>query len=261
MKLNYQRYGQGTPLIILHGLFGSLTNWNTLSKRLSEQYQVFAVDQRNHGSSPHSEQMSYEAMAEDLHEFICDQSLTSAYLLGHSMGGKTAMQFALTYPNLVEKLIVVDIAPKDYPPHHDTIFETLCGLQLSAYNSRAELDRALAHTLPNLAIRQFLLTNVTRDEAGRFTWKINLDAIYQQYDAITKGLDPHGRFDKPTLFIRGATSDYIDDADTPMITTLFPQARIVTIDNADHWIHVEAPDAFFKTVIEFLTPSASVDPA
>jgi len=252
MKLNYQRYGQGRPLLILHGLFGSLTNWHTLSKRLGEHYEVFAVDQRNHGSSPHSAEFNYVEMAADLREFMRDRQLASAYLLGHSMGGKTAMQLALTDPDLVEKLIVVDIAPKAYPPHHDEIFDALCELELSRYTSRSELDQALAGKIAGLTTRQFLLTNVTRDEAGRFTWKINLDAIRQNYPAIIGGLEQAGRFDQPTLFVRGATSDYIQDEDAALITSIFPQARIATIDGAGHWVHAEAPAAFFNVVREFL---------
>lgn len=257
MQLNYQRYGQGAPLIILHGLFGSLTNWNTLSKRFGEYYEVFAVDQRNHGASPHSDQSSYPLMAEDLHTFMQEQHLTSVYLLGHSMGGKTAMQFTLTYPELVEKLIVVDIAPKAYPPHHDTIFDALCNLNLSEYISRAELDRVLAQKIDYAPTRQFLLTNVTRDDTGRFTWRINLDGIYQTYDAIIGGIESTEHFDKPTLFVRGETSDYIQDGDRPAIDALFPQAQLVTIKRAGHWVHAEAPDAFFSTVLSFLGVPAS----
>ena len=252
MKLNYQRYGQGRPLVILHGLFGSLTNWHTLSKRLGEHYQVFAVDQRNHGSSPHSADFNYVTLAADLHEFMRDQGLASAYLLGHSMGGKTAMQFALTDPDLVEKLIVVDIAPKAYPPHHDQIFDALCELDLSRYTSRSELDQALAGKIASVTTRQFLLTNVTRDETGRFTWKINLDAIRQNYPAISGGLDQTEGFRKPTLFVRGATSDYIQDEDAGLSSSIFPQAQITTIDGAGHWVHVEAPAAFFNVIREFL---------
>lgn len=257
MQLNYQRYGQGAPLIILHGLFGSLTNWTTLSKRFGEHYTVFAVDQRNHGASPHSDQSSYPLMAEDLRAFMQEQNLTSAHLLGHSMGGKTAMQFALSHPQLVEKLIVVDIAPKAYPAHHDTIFDALCELNLSEYTSRAELDRALAGKIDYAPTRQFLLTNVTRDDAGRFAWKINLDGIYQTYDAIIGGIESANHFDKPTLFVRGETSDYIQDQDRPEIEALFPQARIVTIKGAGHWVHAEAPDAFFSTILAFLQASGS----
>ncbi|HEY0736324.1 MAG TPA: alpha/beta fold hydrolase [Herpetosiphonaceae bacterium] len=257
MQLNYQRYGQGAPLIILHGLFGSLTNWNTLSKRFGEHYTVFAVDQRNHGASPHSDESSYLLMAEDLRDFMQEQSLTLAHLLGHSMGGKTAMQFALSYPELVEKLIVVDIAPKAYPPHHDTIFDALCELNLSEYTSRAELDRALASKIDYAPTRQFLLTNVTRDDAGRFAWKINLDGIYQTYDAIIGAIESTSHFDKPTLFVRGETSDYIQDEDRPQIETLFPQAQLVTVKGAGHWVHAEAPDAFFSTILAFLQAPGS----
>ncbi|HEX6292019.1 MAG TPA: alpha/beta fold hydrolase [Herpetosiphonaceae bacterium] len=252
MRLHYQSYGQGTPLIILHGLFGSLTNWNTLSKRLSAYYRVLAVDQRNHGSSPHSDRITYADMADDLRKFMHQHGLESALLLGHSMGGKTAMQFALTHPELVRKLIVVDIAPKAYPPHHDTIFDALCALRLSDYSSRAELDQALAASIPNRATRQFLLTNVVRDEQGRFKWKINLDVIYQDYDAIIAAVESNARFSGPTLFIRGAASEYVEESDMPQINALFPQATLTTIEGAGHWVHAEAPDAFFDTVVEFL---------
>jgi esterase len=252
MQLNYQRYGQGAPLIILHGLFGSLNNWNTLSKRLGEHYQVFAVDQRNHGASPHSEQSSYPLMAEDLRAFMQEQQLDSAHLLGHSMGGKTAMQFALSYPEQVEKLIVVDIAPNAYPPHHDMILDALCGLDLSQHSSRAALDQALAHTIDSRPVRQFLLTNVTRDDAGRFTWKMNLDGIKQSYDRIIGAIEQHGRFDKPALFVRGETSDYIQDSDQPAIEALFPQAQILTIAGSGHWVHAEAPEDFLAVVLDFL---------
>lgn len=257
MQLNYQSYGQGSPLIILHGLFGSSTNWNTLSKRFGASCQVFAVDQRNHGASPHTDQSSYQLMAEDLQVFMQEQNLESAHLLGHSMGGKTAMQFALTYPNLVQKLIVVDIAPKTYPPHHDTIFDALCGLNLSEYSSRSELDRALAQKIDSAPIRQFLLTNVTRNDAGCFTWKMNLGGIYQTYDAIISNLESPGHFAKPTLFVRGETSDYILDEDRPAIKALFPAAQIITIKGAGHWVHAEAPEAFYNTVIHFLDAAGS----
>jgi esterase len=252
MQLNYQRYGHGSPLIILHGLFGSLNNWNTLSKRFGEYYQVFAVDQRNHGASPHSDRSSYPLMAEDLRAFMQQQQLASASLLGHSMGGKTAMQFALSYPEQVAKLVVVDIAPKAYPPHHDTILDALCGLDLSQHSSRAELDQALADKIDSRPIRQFLLTNVTRDEAGRFVWKMNLDGIKQTYDQIVGAVEQHGRFDKPALFVRGETSDYIQNTDRPVIEALFPQARIVTIPGAGHWVHAEAPADFFAAALDFL---------
>jgi esterase len=252
MQLHYQRYGEGDPLIILHGLFGSLANWTTISKKFAEQYEVWAVDQRNHGSSPHSDTMDYQAMADDLQEFVQSQQISSAHLLGHSMGGKTAMQFALTYPGYVKKLIVVDIAPKGYPRHHDEILDALCSLDLSAANSRSELDTALAQYISDAAVRQFLLTNAVRSTSGGFEWKMNLDAIKQCYDNLIAGIDEKGQFDKPALFIRGEKSDYIGEDDYRLIQTMFPQASIKTIAGAGHWVHAEAPETFYKIVSDFL---------
>ncbi|MBI3798478.1 MAG: alpha/beta fold hydrolase, partial [Deltaproteobacteria bacterium] len=174
MPLHFESSGHGHPLLILHGLFGSLENWRTLSKVLSQSFQVFALDQRNHGHSPHSEVFNYRVMTEDLKEFLQHQGLSAIHLLGHSMGGKTAMQFALTYPEDVDKLIVVDIAPKAYPPGHDDIFAALFSLPVQDFRSRQEADAALAQHLPDLALRQFLLKNLEREATGGFHWRINL---------------------------------------------------------------------------------------
>ncbi len=252
MQLNYQSYGEGHPLIILHGLFGSLDNWQTMSQKFGEFYKVFAVDQRNHGSSPHSDILNYQVMAEDLKEFLQSHNLPSTYLLGHSMGGKTAMQFAATYPEKVDKLIVVDIAPKVYNPQHDEIFEALCSLDLQTFSSRKEIDAALAQEIGSRAVRGFLLKNVARDDSGTFKWKMNLDAIYKNYNHINKGLETNRTFEKPTLFIKGERSDYIQEEDTAIIKELFPHATIVTIARAGHWVHAEAPTKFGRVVRDFL---------
>jgi esterase len=252
MQLNYQSYGEGHPLIILHGLFGSLTNWQTMSRELGQFYQVFAVDQRNHGDSPHSDSFNYQVMADDLKTFMQAHDLSSAYLLGHSMGGKTVMQFAMTYPEKVDKLIVADMAPKEYAPEHDEIFEALHSLDLNMFSSRKEIDAALAQKIGNRVVRQFLLTNVTRDDSGAFKWKMNLDAIYKNYDQVNKRLETNRTFEKPTLFIRGERSDYIQEEDTAIIKQLFPHSKIVTVAGAGHWVHVEAPEEFSRLVIDFL---------
>src|SRR5262249_33440560 len=189
IHLHYETYGQGHPLIILHGLFGSQENWRTLSKAFSQHFQVFALDQRNHGRSPHSKVFTYEAMTEDLREFMQEDALTSAYVLGHSIGGKVAMRFAVTYPDLVDKLVVVDIAPKVYPPGHNDVFAALYALNLSTLRSRQEADAALARDLPDLALRQFLLKNLEREESGIFRWRINLDGIRDNYHEMLKGFD------------------------------------------------------------------------
>jgi esterase len=252
MQLHYESYGEGYPLIILHGLFGSLDNWRTISRRFGKCYQVFAVDQRNHGDSPHSDSMNYQVMVEDLNEFMESQELPTAHLLGHSMGGKTVMQFAATYPEKVSKLVVVDIAPRAYPPHHNQIFAALLSLDLQAFRTRQEIDAALAQRIQDSAVRQFLLMNVTRDGTRAFKWKIDLDAIYKNYKETIEGLPITRRFDKPTLFIRGKDSEYIQDGDVALIEDLFPQSRIVTINGVGHWVHARARRKFCRVALAFL---------
>ncbi len=253
MELHYERYGQGHPLIILHGLFGSLENWRTPSKAFAQSFTVFALDQRNHGRSPHSEVFNYQAMVEDVHEFMERHDLASAYVLGHSMGGKVAMQFALSYPSLVDRLIVVDIAPKVYPPGHDDVFAGLYALNIATLRSRQEADAALALHLPDLTLRQFLLKNLAREDAGAFTWRINLDGIHRNYHEMLKTFTASGEFPQPTVFIRGANSGYIRDTDLITIREIFPAAQLTTIPNTGHWVHAEAPQEFAQIVMEFLT--------
>ena len=252
MQLHYERYGEGQPLIILHGLFGSLDNWRTLSKTFSRSLQVFALDQRNHGHSPHSETFTAQVLVEDLKEFMQQQGLSSAHLLGHSMGGKTAMQFAVTYPQMVDKLIVVDIAPKAYPPEHKDIFDALYALDVQTLRTRQEAEAALARKIQELSLRQFLLKNLERDPAGAFRWRINLAAIHNNYEEILKGLETSRTFEKPTLFIKGGSSGYIQEGDTATLRAIFPQAQIVIIPGAGHWVHAEAPQEFARIVRDFL---------
>jgi pimeloyl-ACP methyl ester carboxylesterase len=228
MYLHHERYGEGPPLIILHGLFGSRENWRTLSKVFARTFRVFALDQRNHGRSPHSEVFNYPVMVADLHRFMQEQGLFSSHLLGHSMGGKTAMLFAITYPHLVDKLIVVDIAPKAYPRGHDDIFAALFSLDLHSLHTRQEAEAALAVSLPDLALRQFLLKNLERDASGTFRWRIALEAIHRHYKELLKGIEASRPFTKPTLFIRGENSDYIRAQDTTTLLSVFPHAQIVT---------------------------------
>jgi pimeloyl-ACP methyl ester carboxylesterase len=252
MRLHLESYGQGHPLIILHGLFGSLENWRTLSKTFSQSFQVFALDQRNHGRSPHSDVFNYRVMAEDLAEFLQQQDLSSAYLLGHSMGGKTAMQFAVTYPDRVDKLVVVDIAPKVYPPGHNEIFAGLYALDLQTLRTRQEAAALLAEKISEVSVRQFLLKNLERETSGAFRWRINLDAIHNNYDEILKGLETNRQFEKPTLFVKGGSSGYIQEGDAASIKAVFPQSQIIAIPGAGHWVHAEAPQEFVRVVLEFL---------
>ena len=252
MELHFERYGQGPPLIILHGLFGSLENWRTLSKAFAQSLTVFALDQRNHGRSPHSEVFNYQVMTEDVREFTQRHGLTSAHVLGHSMGGKVAMQLALSYPDTVDKLIVVDIAPKVYAPGHDDVFAGLFAFDPTTIHSRQEAEAALTPHLPDLALRQFLLKNLEREVSGTFRWRINLEGIHRNYHEMLKTFTATGKFPKPALFIRGENSGYVRDSDLVTIRDIFPLARLSTIPNAGHWVHAEAPREFSRVVSSFL---------
>jgi pimeloyl-ACP methyl ester carboxylesterase len=252
LPLHCETFGTGHPLIILHGLFGSLANWKPLGKVWSESFQVFTVDQRNHGRSPHSSTFTYEAMAADVSAFMQSHNLLSTYLLGHSLGGKTAMQFALTYPNMVDKLVVVDMSPRASRPRHHAILAALQSLDLAAARNRRELDTQLAQQIADKEVRQFLLMNIVTDESGQLHWRMNLDALAASYDEVNKAIEPQRVYDKATLFVRGENSDYIPDEDIDIIQTLFPLARVVTIKGAGHWLHAEAPEEFSRLVLEFL---------
>lgn len=252
MQLHFQSYGHGGPLIILHGLFGSLENWHSMSQRLGAEFQVFALDQRNHGRSPHAAEMNYQLMAEDLKGFVMGQHLSTIHLLGHSMGGKTAMIFALNYPDLVEKLIVVDIAPRPYAAEHLDILKALVALDLSPFKTRKEMESQLADSIPSAAVRQFLLKNVKRDTDGAYYWQMNLRSIEANYDRLNEAISSESSFDKPTLFIRGERSDYVRGEDLPLIRKLFPRSEFCDIAGAGHWVHADAPEAFLRKVREFL---------
>ncbi|HXG37788.1 MAG TPA: alpha/beta fold hydrolase [Bacteroidota bacterium] len=253
MHLAYHSYGDhGKPLIILHGLLGSSDNWHTVGKKLGDAFRVFALDARNHGRSPHDDVMTYEAMAEDVREFLEQKNLTTAYLLGHSMGGKIAMHFALRHPEKIEKLVVVDIAPRAYDRHHDDIFDAIASLDLHRFSSRSEISKALSEKIPSETTRQFVMKNLARSDSNQFTWKINLPAILKHYDEINSTLDSSKQFGKPTLFVKSTTSGYITMEDEPQIKKMFPNARIVSLD-VGHWIHAEAPEAFTKIIKDFLT--------
>ena len=253
MQLAFQRFGAGPPLIVLHGLLGSGDNWRTLSRTVfGARFEVYTVDQRNHGRSPHSDVFDYPAMVEDLAAFMDAHSLDAARLLGHSMGGKTAMHFALTYPECVEALVVVDIAPKPYPPRHTAIFEALRGLDLAAYRTRAEIDAALRPRFPTDGVRNFLLKNLQRDGQGGYGWRMNLNGIARNADRLSGVLEAEGTFEGPTLFVRGGASDYVADEDRELIISFFPEAEIATIDGVGHWVHAEKPQAFGEVVLGFL---------
>jgi pimeloyl-ACP methyl ester carboxylesterase len=247
----------GRPLVILHGLLGASGNWHTLSRGpFSEGRDVYALDQRNHGRSSHRAAFGYAEMVADLAHFLNKHDLAPAALLGHSMGGKTAMHAALAFPERVERLVVADMAPKAYPPHHEAIFEALRGIDLASHESRREIDAALSEKIKARPVRQFLLKNLDYDAgAGRYRWQMNLDAIHAAYDEIAAGLsdDLDGKtYDGPALFVRGEHSDYVADADRDAIRERFPQARLETVEGAGHWLHADRPEAFAEVVTAFL---------
>lgn len=252
MELNYKTFGQGDPIIILHGLFGTLDNWQTIAKQLAEQYSVFIIDQRNHGRSPHTEDHSYQLMADDLFEFMSNHWIYGAHVIGHSMGGKTAMKFALEYPEQVNKLIVVDMGIKANEGGHETIFEAMFDLDLDHLESRTIADEQLKTRIDEYGTRQFLLKNLTRKKKGGYEWKMNLPVLHQNYAEILSAIEGNSTFDHPTLFLRGGKSDYILDEDFEDIQSLFPDSQLATIQEAGHWVHAEAPKQFMEVVLDFL---------
>lgn len=254
MDLHFDARGQGQPLIILHGLFGSLQNWASITSRLAKDFKVFAVDQRNHGSSPHSFEMDYKLMAQDVLSLMQNQGFEDAFIMGHSMGGKTAMQLALLHPSAVKGLIVVDIAPRAYPPRHLKAILGMRALDLSRFETRSQMDAALAAAIPDPGTRGFLLKNVARTASGQFEWRIGLEEIQRNYSKLTEALGPAPPFTRPTLFIRGETSDFLLETDLEFVKPLFPLARSETIPGAGHLVHVENPDRFLEIVLGFLKP-------
>ena len=256
MQLHFKRDGAGEPLIILHGLFGSLDNWHSISAKLAARFRVLAVDQRNHGASPHSPEISYPIMADDLDELMRAEGLARANVMGHSMGGKTAMQFALRYPHRVEKLVVVDIAPRVSSPRHGKILEALLALDLATFQTRKQIEDALAPAIPELGTRQFLLKNLTRGSEGHFAWKLGLREINVSYARLSDAPASEKPCERPALFIRGESSDFLKADELSLIRELFPRAELRTIPAAAHLPHVENPAAFLDTVFEFLRGSA-----
>ena len=251
MKLNFRRSGDGEPLIILHGLFGSLDNWQTISKKFAENFTVYLVDQRNHGHSPHSDEMNYFAMADDLAELMESENISKANLLGHSMGGKTILFFAQNYAEKIKKMIVADMGMKRYPPHHDVIFNALLSADLEKLKTRKEVEDHVEQYISDPAVVAFLLKNLYWKEKDQLAWRMNLQVLYREIDEILTSV-PDKEITSPTLFIRGGKSNYITDDDMEKIRQQVPQAAFVTIEKAGHWIHAEAPREFYEAVMNFL---------
>jgi pimeloyl-ACP methyl ester carboxylesterase len=250
--LHYTKLGQGEPLLILHGLFGSSKNWQSLAKQFAENFTVYSVDLRNHGNSFHDEQMNYEVMAEDLDALIKHLELQSYSIIGHSMGGKIAMLYTLRYRHSISKLVVADIAPVNYQHSHTELIAPILSVDLEQVSSRSQVDKALAPDIKDPMLRGFLLQNLGR-EGDSWYWKVNWLAIQQHMNALVEfpsGLDDSSII--PALFIRGENSDYIDDQGITAIHQKFGNARIETMNHAGHWLHVEQPQRFVSLVLDFL---------
>lgn len=252
MKLYFREYGQGQPLVILHGLFGSSDNWLTQAKLFSAAYKVYTVDLRNHGLSPHSDTFDYPSMVGDLAEFLDYHKISNPVIIGHSMGGKTAMNFAITHPQKVEKLIVVDISPRAYDLEHYTLVEGLKSIPVEAITSRSEADEVLSHYVHDADVRQFLLKNLQRKAEGGFSWRINLPVISEKLSNIGLDLQVEGTFEKPALFIRGARSTYVLDSDWERIISVFPHAQLESMETG-HWVQAEKPREFVDLTTRWLT--------
>lgn len=252
MELNFKVFGEGKPLVILHGLMGSLDNWQTLGKRFAENRKVYLVDQRNHGKSFHSDDHTYPLMIQDLHRFLEQQGLEQVDLIGHSMGGKTAMGYSVEHPYMIDRLVVVDIAPRKYPVHHDQILNGLNAVDFTKVASRKEVEEIISPYIPEFGVRQFLMKNVHWVDKGRLGFKFNLAAISKDIEKIGYGVAEDAYFSNPTLFIDGEKSDYIQESDIDQIDMIFPRNEIITFDNCGHWVHAENPELFFNTINEFL---------
>ncbi len=255
MLLTYSAYGTDTlpPLFILHGFLGSKQNWHSIATQLSKQFYCIVPDARNHGDSFHDERMTYSDMSEDIMALINHLGFSGINLLGHSMGGKTAMTIALTYPDYVRTLIIVDISTRAFPPAHLEILDSLKRLELDNYNSRKAIDNALALSIKDNTLRNMLLKNITRTNDNSFRWKIPLDYLLNNYSNIIAEITSTSVFTNPTLFIRGENSDYIQINDLHSIASLFPKAEIVTITKAGHNVHIDNPMKFIETITEFLS--------
>lgn len=252
MSLHFKKIGKGYPLLLLHGLFGSSDNMLGAARHLFDRYEVFLPDLRNHGRSPHHSTMSYEALADDIDVFFSENNIGEAIILGHSMGGKTAMQFALDNPQKVSKLIVVDMGIKAYPLRHIQYIKAMMSVDFDAITSRHDAEEYLSKDISDPKVVQLLLKNIEWKTDKRLGWRINLEALYDNVDSILAALTPVGSFAKPSLFLKGEWSDYIISSDIEGIRKVFPAMSLVTIPEAGHWTHADNPAAFLGAVDAFL---------
>lgn len=254
MKLFYRHLGEGKPVIILHGLFGQSDNWVTHARKMAVHFSVYLPDLRNHGQSPHSPTFNYHAMADDLHEFINDQQLVEPVIIGHSMGGKVAMQFAIEHPHIPSKLIIVDISPVRYPDRDSQfdILNTMMAVNFEAVYSRDEVNELLKVNISDEGTRLFVMKNLYRKTRHSFDWRPNLEAIAANMDYMFGSIEGDGVYEKPVLFIKGGRSDYIKPEYYSVIHKFFPKATFAEIPEAGHWVHVDAPDEICNLFSKFL---------
>lgn len=251
----YSRFygGEGNPpLVVLHGLLGSSRNWNAAGRDLTEAYAVTALDQRNHGQSPQTESHTYEDLAGDLEHWLDEHNLESVSLMGHSMGGKAGMLFACTRPERVKELFIADISPREYDPHYDAYLEAMQAIDLQALKDRKEAESQLEATVPDWAMRQFLLTNLVRDpDREGFRWQVNISTLLRELpDLSANPLGPEDRFEGPTLFLKGGKSDFIHANDRVKIREHFPHSHLVTLKEAGHNVHVDDRETFVEAVLK-----------
>jgi pimeloyl-ACP methyl ester carboxylesterase len=252
MKLFFRQFGQGKPIIILHGLFGLSDNWVSIAKELALNYKVILPDLRNHGLSPKSSVMNYDVMSEDLLELIYSVDLKDIILIGHSMGGKVAMKYCLENSEKVEKLIVVDIGPKKYTIDHKDILEAFNSVDFSTMNTREKIEIQLKKYVPNNNVRQLIMKNLFWKSKNCLAWKLNIEAINNNFEKILEEITSNNTFTKPTLFLKGEFSDYILNLDKKEIFLLFPSSKFEEIQNASHWVHFDSRNDFIKSVKQFI---------
>jgi pimeloyl-ACP methyl ester carboxylesterase len=264
MKLFYRKYGIGPPLVILHGLYGSSDNWITIAKILSDSFTVYLPDQRNHGQSPHSETHDYDSMRDDLLELVNGLSLKKIFLAGHSMGGKTAISFALKWPEMLNGLLIADISPFSNENGRDSVYSmhfsilsAIVSFDLHMISSRAEAEIALSEKIPSEKVRALILKNLQRTNENAFSWKLNATSLLKNLVKIMEGVERNTEYSQqisgfPVIFLRGGDSDYIPTADFRDILNVFPAAEIIEVPGAGHWIHVDKPEEVVKNLKKLL---------
>lgn len=246
-------YGEGIPLIIIHGLFGMSDNWNTLGKKFAENFNVHIIDLRNHGRSFHSDDFSYELMAEDIEKYIEHFGLNKPTLLGHSLGGKVAMNLCFRNSLKYSKLVVTDIAPRVYGvDYHKNILRILNSISIKEFSSRSQIDLALSSEIKEFSVRQFLMKNLYRDQNKEFSWRFNIKTLKEKISNISGAEFMQQNTEIPALFLKGEFSNYINQEDERLISKYFVNSKIKTILNSGHWVHAEQPEQFYKSVIEFI---------